>query len=88
VTRIRALPGAFAGALGRGLRAIADAGRALVEPLRPEADTTEASVYFGLILIAAAFVAAGDLPKALGVPGTVITILGSAPVIAALLRRS
>lgn len=76
MSRIRAA----ATAIGRALGGI-------VAPLLPEPGTTEASVYFGLILIAAAFLAANDVPKALGVPGVVITLLGCAPAIVGIRKR-
>jgi hypothetical protein len=77
VNRLRRIPGAVAAAIAR-----------VVDPLRPEPGTTEASVYFGLVLIAGGFLAAGDVPKALGIPGVVITILGSAPAIVGIRRAA
>lgn len=79
--RLLRIPRAIAGAVVSGVRAI-------VEPLRPEAGTTEAGLYFGLVLVALCFLAAGDVPKALGVPGAVITFLSSAPVLAGLRKAA
>lgn len=50
-------------------------GRALV-PFRPAPGTTEGAVMLGLVLIAAAFVVAGLLPLALGIPGACLVMIG------------
>lgn len=61
--------------------------RSLVVPLLPEPGTTEASVYFGLVLIAAGCLVAGQPALALIVPGAVVTFLGSAPAIVGILAK-
>ena len=44
--------------------------------IRPEPGTTEGAVMIGLVLLAAAFIAAGLIPLALGVPGAVLVAVG------------
>lgn len=79
--RLLRIPGAIVGAVVAAVRAV-------IEPLRPEAGTTEAGLYFGLVLLALCFLAAGDVPKALGVPGAIIAFLSSAPVLAGLRKTA
>ena len=68
MNRLRAARAAVAGAI----RAIA-APFALV--LVPES-SEEAAIIFGLVLISAALILAGQLPLALGVPGAVYVLIG------------
>lgn len=72
------------GAVRAGAAAIRAGLAAAIRPFTPEPGTTEGAVMLGLALVAAAFLAAGLPPLALGVPGAVLVLLGSAPTIAAL----
>lgn len=75
-------------ALRRSLSAVRDLVVAIVSPFVPEPGTTEGAVMLGLALVAAGFVVAGLVPLALIVPGSVLVVVGIAPVLASLRKAS
>lgn len=87
MNRIRSALRAIVAVPGRVVGGIAGAVRAVVEPLLPEEGTTEAAMYFGLLLIAAGFLVRGQPELALLVPGSAIALLAAAPVIVGVLRK-
>ena len=70
----------------RALAAVAAVVGGLFDLIRGTEDTTEGAVNIGLILLAAAFVVADLFPLALGVPGALMVLLGSAPLLVKIRR--
>jgi hypothetical protein len=70
----------------RSLTAVRDLVVAIIRPFVPEPGTTEGAVMLGLVLLAAGFLVADLAPLALIVPGTVLVLVGLAPVVAAVKR--